>query len=211
VSIFHIDQAIALIRFLQGDEVADAMQREFIRGPAKVFARPLDPRDGNEWVHIGDAKGIQVSDAVQKHLSDVAASDSALLVTEEAAVMNAVTDICGEMEQDKGFREDADNANYLRELPRRLNLGIEDKAMLEGIADRIDVLNNVCKLMLMVSELAEAMTALRKSEDGYGEELADVVIRVMANAHQNKIPLGDEIVRKIDKNSGRPHKHGRNF
>lgn len=136
----------------------------------------------------------------------------AFLVTEEAAAMNAVTDICGEMEQEKGFREDADHAQFLRELGRRLNLNIDDIGRLEYIADRLDTLNNVAKLMLMVSELAEAMTELRKHDgDGYGEELADVVIRVMANAHQNKIPLGDEIVRKIDKNSGRPHKHGANF
>lgn len=170
------------------------------RGPARVFVRPLDPRDGNEFVEIGTAKEIVMAD-----------TNETWLVTEEAAVMNAVTDICGEMEAEKGFREDETNATYLRNLWRRLNLGPDDIEALNRIADRIDVLSNVTKLMLMVSELAEAMNALRKGEDGYGEELADVVIRVMANAHQNKIPLGDEIVRKIEKNQSRPHKHGRNF
>jgi len=135
-----------------------------------------------------------------------------ILVTGEAAVINHVMDICGEMEQEKGFREDADNSAFLRQLGTRLNLHFDDIKRLEQIADRIDVLNNVAKLMLMVSELSEAMTDLRKnSGEHYGEELADAVIRIFANAHQNRIPLGDEIVKKVDKNREREHKHGRNF
>jgi NTP pyrophosphatase (non-canonical NTP hydrolase) len=140
------------------------------------------------------------------------ADEVEILVTQEAAVINHVVDVCGEMEAEKGFREDADNAEYLRELGRRLNLSLEDIVRLDGIADRIDVLNNVAKLMLMVSELSEAMTDLRQFDGkGYGEELADCVIRIFSNAQQNRIPLGDEIVRKVDKNRERPHKHGRNF
>jgi NTP pyrophosphatase (non-canonical NTP hydrolase) len=135
-----------------------------------------------------------------------------ILVTEEAAVINHVMDICGEMEQEKGFREDADNSAFLRQLGTRLNLHFDDIQRLDQIADRIDVLNNVAKLMLMVSELAEAMTELRKNGgEHYGEELADTVIRIFANAHQNRIALGDEIVHKVDKNRERPHKHGANF
>jgi len=135
-----------------------------------------------------------------------------ILVTQEAAVVNHVVDVCGEMEQEKGFREDADNSAWLRELGPRLNLNLEDITRLEEIADRIDVLNNVTKLMLVVSELSEAMTELRKNgSKHYGEELADAVIRIFANAHQNHIALGDEIVKKVDKNRERPHKHGRNF
>jgi NTP pyrophosphatase (non-canonical NTP hydrolase) len=150
-----------------------------------------------------------VADQIQKNMEQVAPE---LLVTEEAAVINHVADVCGEMEQAKGFREDAENATYLRELSIRLNLGLEERVKLDSIADRIDVLSNVTKLMLMVSELAEAMTELRKNEGlGYGEELADTVIRIFSNAHQNRIPIGDEIIKKIDKNSERPHKHGRNF
>jgi NTP pyrophosphatase (non-canonical NTP hydrolase) len=163
--IFHIEQAIALIRFIQGDKVADTIQ-----------------------------KNVEI------------------LVTEEAAVINHVVDVCGEMEQEKGFREDAENSAYLRNLSVRLNLGLQERVKLDTIADRIDVLNNVAKLMLMTSELAEAMTELRKNGgEHYGEELADAVIRVFANAHQNRIPLGDEIVKKVDKNREREHKHGRNF
>lgn len=177
----------------------------FIRGEAhSVFVRPLDPRDGNEWTFLGKAKEVRMADTTEDTPS--------ILVTQEAAVINQVVGICGEMEQAKGFREDTDNANYLRELPRRLNLDVHSSERLLGIADRIDVLNNVVKLMLMVSELAEAMTELRKNGgEHYGEELADTVIRIFANADQNRLPLGDLIVKKVDYNRTRPHKHGRNF
>lgn len=144
-------------------------------------------------------------------MADTTQNAPEILVTQEAAVINHVADICGEMEQEKGFREDAENSEYLRNLSVRLNLALEERVKLDAIADRIDVLNNVTKLMLMVSELAEAMTELRKNGKHYGEELADTVIRIFANAHQNRVPLGDEIVKKIDKNSAREHKHGRNF
>ena len=30
----------------------------FVRGPGKVFARPLDPREGNEWDFIGFATSV---------------------------------------------------------------------------------------------------------------------------------------------------------
>ena len=69
--------------------------------------------------------------------------------------------------------------------------------------------------MLMVSEASEALGDLRNGFSAhsrtYGEELADLIIRVMENAQKNRIPIGDAIIAKMDINEGRAHKHGKNF
>lgn len=74
------------------------------------------------------------------------------------------------------------------------------------------------KLMLMVSELAEAMEADRKdiqqSEHipeftGVEEELADVVIRILDFAFHFKLRLPEAIVAKTHFNLSRPYMHGK--
>jgi len=85
------------------------------------------------------------------------------------------------------------------------------------------------KLMLLVTELSEAMEAFRKiplhstrgcgmqpdcgSEDqsvaNFREELADTLIRLMDLAASLDIDLEAEMVSKMATNEGRPHKHGK--
>lgn len=69
------------------------------------------------------------------------------------------------------------------------------------------------KLMLIVSEVAEAMEGDRNGipvneKGGLGEELADIVIRVFDLARHNSIAIGTEIARKMEVNAGRPRMHG---
>lgn len=64
-------------------------------------------------------------------------------------------------------------------------------------------------LMLITSEVAEALEAFRKDDfKGFSEELADVVIRVVGLAHGLGIDLGVEVEKKVLKNRKRPVKHG---
>lgn len=64
-------------------------------------------------------------------------------------------------------------------------------------------------LMLMVSELAEAMEADRKGdEENFKEELADTVIRIFDYCGAKNIDLEDAILKKIEVNKGREFKHG---
>lgn len=66
------------------------------------------------------------------------------------------------------------------------------------------------KLMLIVTEVAEAMEAIRKEGFGnLGEELADVVIRVADLSGALGIDLGGEIETKALRNSIRPYMHGK--
>lgn len=65
------------------------------------------------------------------------------------------------------------------------------------------------KIALIHSEASEALEDWRKNrEDHIGEELADIVIRVMALAEGIDVDLGDELMDKIEKNADREEKHG---
>lgn len=65
------------------------------------------------------------------------------------------------------------------------------------------------KLMLIVSEVAEALEDYRNHEMGHiGEELADCCIRIFDLAGYLVIDLEKEIKTKMEKNRARPHLHG---
>jgi len=68
------------------------------------------------------------------------------------------------------------------------------------------------RLMLMVSELGEAVEALRHGNyDGYQEELADTVIRILDECGGSNIDLESGIICKMVLNESRPPKHGKEF
>jgi NTP pyrophosphatase (non-canonical NTP hydrolase) len=65
-------------------------------------------------------------------------------------------------------------------------------------------------LMLIVTELAEAMEGYRKQDnENFKEELADAFIRLLDLCGGLKIDIEDEICRKSMKNKNRPYKHGK--
>ncbi len=66
------------------------------------------------------------------------------------------------------------------------------------------------KLMLCVTELAEACEAVRDADfEGFKEELADTIIRVLDICGACGIDIEDEVARKMFKNRARPRLHGR--
>lgn len=67
------------------------------------------------------------------------------------------------------------------------------------------------KLMLIVSEVAEAMEELRTDDvdlEKFGDELADIVIRVFDLAEMAALDLVARVKAKHQYNLTRPHKHG---
>lgn len=65
------------------------------------------------------------------------------------------------------------------------------------------------KLCLIHSEVSEALEALRHDDlENFGEELADVVIRVLHLAHGLGIDLDHEVRTKVTKNRDREYQHG---
>jgi len=65
-------------------------------------------------------------------------------------------------------------------------------------------------LMLVVTELAEAMEGYRHQDDAnFREELADAFIRLFDLCGGLGIDIQAEIVKKSEKNKNRPYKHGK--
>ena len=83
------------------------------------------------------------------------------------------------------------------------------------------------KLCLIHSEVSEALEVYRDTDrntdlmnkvwfresdgkpEGFGPELADIVIRVGDLAHALNVDLDEEVGRKMSFNEGRPFKHGK--
>lgn len=69
-----------------------------------------------------------------------------------------------------------------------------------------------CCLMLMTSELGEAIEAWRHGdEEEFAEELADVMIRLGDFAGFMQVDLEKAVADKMAKNAKRPYKHGKAF
>ncbi len=65
-------------------------------------------------------------------------------------------------------------------------------------------------LMLIVTELAEAMEAHRHQDhENFREELADTFIRLFDLCGGLEIDIQQEIEKKSEKNKKRPYKHGK--
>jgi len=68
------------------------------------------------------------------------------------------------------------------------------------------------KLMLIVSEVSEALEAMRKNDvNNFNEEIADIVIRIGDLCGGMGIDLEQEIINKMNKNKERPKLHGKLF
>lgn len=87
----------------------------------------------------------------------------------------------------------------------------------DGLAAKYVTDLKISKLGLIMSEVAEAMEAVRKNSmddkitDMSGEvvELADTIIRILDYCGRYNLPVGEAIIKKLAYNATRPHKHGK--
>lgn len=64
-------------------------------------------------------------------------------------------------------------------------------------------------LMLITTEVSEAAEAVRYDDiENFKEELADIAIRLIGLCNGMDIDLGNEILKKMETNANRSHKHG---
>lgn len=81
------------------------------------------------------------------------------------------------------------------------------------LGDQIDIENPSIipeKLLLIVGEISEAMEDFRDNDfEHLSEELADVLIRLLDLSEHLGIDLYEEMIKKHEKNTGRPYLHGR--
>lgn len=121
---------------------------------------------------------------------------------EEGGIDMTINELCKrahENAEKKGFWEDWAELTWA-------NLGDEETVKF--------IKNNAIgnRLMLIVSELGEALEALRHDDiDNFKEELADVAIRLGDLAGGLNIDLETEIEKKMKINESRPYKHGKQF
>lgn len=115
-----------------------------------------------------------------------------------------LVELVHENARNKGFWEDWDSICWEDGLNRNKDSTLD-----------IDELFNLAastRLMLIVSEVSEALEALRKKDkDNFREELADIVIRTCDLAGGLNIDLEDEIIKKMNINKSRKYKHGKEF
>jgi len=96
----------------------------------------------------------------------------------------------------------------IRELQKKCH----DTAVDKGFWDTGHTRNNAEMVMLMVTELAEAVEGLRHNDWlNVGEEFADTVIRIMDFCEARGIDLESAIEQKMVRNKERPYKHGKKF
>ncbi|MBO0555744.1 nucleotide pyrophosphohydrolase [Clostridium botulinum] len=105
-----------------------------------------------------------------------------------------------------GFWEDWERIEQLENMAINISKDGEKQV-------KIDKCNAIAtRLMLIVSEVSEALEGIRKDNiDNFKEELADIVIRVADLAGGLDINLEKQIKNKMDKNKYRPYKHGKTF
>lgn len=110
----------------------------------------------------------------------------------------------------KDAHENAVNHGFWKDWKR---YGI-DEISIDNVQQIKDEFNNCIgnRLMLIVSEVAEAQEGLRHNNmDNFSEELADVAIRLADLCGGLEIDLESEIEKKMQKNKDRPYKHGKEF
>lgn len=93
-------------------------------------------------------------------------------------------------------------------------------ATIKGFWDEDALNTDTVKIMLIVTELAEGVEALRHGNKmsehipqftGIEEEIADAVIRIMDLSQKRNWLIPQAIMAKLAFNAGREHKHGKEF
>lgn len=116
-----------------------------------------------------------------------------------------------------GFWEPWDDAQWLEEFAVHLKnsavgMATDNYNRILKIAKEHRVMLLATKLMLMVSEVSEALEALRDEDPlNFNEELIDNLIRTLDTLAKVQAPTTAILADKIAKNSERGYKHGRSF
>lgn len=97
---------------------------------------------------------------------------------------------------------------------------LRDNGAPDEIYDEFRRRDALSRLMLVVTEVAEAAEEVRKPTthdflgrelyplEPFAEELADIVIRVFDLAALQRVDLGEALIQKLEKNAKREYMHG---
>ncbi len=115
---------------------------------------------------------------------------------------NNLSEVCHTLAAEKGFWNDF----------RPVVAGLTEKEYLRIIAHLQKTYMLPVKLMLVASELGEAMEAQREGDTEHvAEEIADIFIRLYDLCGGMGIDIEKEVREKFLVNVGRPEKHGKRY
>lgn len=168
---------------------------EFQKGAAK-----LSEIFRNQFYPIIEQMNACVNNENNKELWKIALD----VEEKETITISQLVEVTHENARNKGFWDDWDSICWEDGLDKNEASTLEINELFNNaIATR---------LMLIVSEVSEALEALRNNDqNNFKEELADVIIRTCDLAGGLNIDLEDEVLKKINKNKDRPYKHGKKF
>lgn len=83
---------------------------------------------------------------------------------------------------------------------------IQEEIYQNKVNKNFNVTNVEKEFCLLNGEVAEAYEAYRKKKDDLPEELADIAIYLLGLAEILKVDLGEEIIKKVNKNVNREYK-----
>jgi hypothetical protein len=145
------------------------------------------------------------------------------------AAINVLADAVNENSHAAGFYDPPQEVRELHELRRRLEmrdaraLGSAvitdiDRQIIEAAIAKLSLPNLGEKLALMHSELSELLEGHRHRNppsdhipefSAAEEEAADLLIRLLDTAREEKWRIGEAVLAKMDFNATRPYKHGK--
>lgn len=123
-----------------------------------------------------------------------------MIYTQMADSINFAAKLAHENACEHGFYDDIDN--------RMDYLTVQDQPKLAENCKRDFVLAQLSKI---ASEIGEAVAAIQHDRfmEGLNEELADITIRTMDLAAYLNYQHGNDVAAKMERNTKRPHLHGK--
>jgi NTP pyrophosphatase (non-canonical NTP hydrolase) len=154
--------------------------------------------------------------------------DHEIIISNYLKYIDDIAEIIYDDNRIKGFYDDEPKHQEMT-LEERKKAGLsEDINFWNACDERARELKRIYlgnKLMLMVTEIAEAHESIRKPDENGNikpsehipqfnaleEEIADAIIRLLDFAGYNKLRLAQAIKAKLIFNQSRPYRHGKKF
>lgn len=123
-----------------------------------------------------------------------------MATTNYAEALNDLSDLIYDIAEEKGFWDYEDEFGQLGIVPVKLALIASEVS--EALAVHRSIYDD---------EPVEGVEMSSLQEDDFGEELADILIRILDLASGLDLDIGSIVLDKIEKNKDRPRRHNKRY